>query len=43
MKYYLDCGFNLLVYGVGSKRGIINTFMKRQLVMTNPVLLVQGY
>lgn len=27
MKYYLDCGFNLLIFGVGSKRGIVNNFV----------------
>lgn len=26
MKYMLDCGFNLLVYGVGSKVDILNLF-----------------
>ena len=28
MKYFLDCGYNLLVYGVGSKRNLINNFVK---------------
>lgn len=27
MKYFLDCGFNLLIFGIGSKWNIINTFM----------------
>ena len=31
MKYMLDCGFNLLVYGYGSKRELINFFHQRQL------------
>lgn len=27
MKYMLDIGFNLLIYGVGSKRDITNLFI----------------
>ena len=33
MKYMLDCGFNLLVYGVGSKVDILNYFVQKQLIM----------
>jgi hypothetical protein len=31
MKYMLDCGFNLLVYGVGSKYDMLNLFAQKQL------------
>lgn len=31
MKFMLDCGFNLLVYGVGSKLDLINLFVQQQL------------
>lgn len=31
MKYMLDCGFNLLIYGVGSKIDIINLFVQKKL------------
>jgi hypothetical protein len=27
MRYYLNCGFNLLIYGIGSKRDFINLFV----------------
>ena len=27
MKYMMDCGFNLLVYGVGSKLDLMNMFV----------------
>lgn len=31
MKHYINCGFNLLVYGVGSKWDFLNNFIKRYL------------
>lgn len=31
MKYFLDCGFNILIYGIGSKRTYINSFINSQL------------
>ena len=42
MKYYLDCGFSLLIYGVGSKRELINTFVTTSLV-NEPCLIVNGF
>ena len=33
MKYMLDCGFNLLIFGVGSKVDILNYFVQKQLIM----------
>ncbi|TNV78862.1 hypothetical protein FGO68_gene498 [Halteria grandinella] len=31
MKHYINCGFNLLIYGVGSKWDFLNNFAKRYL------------
>ena len=31
MKYMLDCGFNLLVYGVGSRYALLNKFVIEKL------------
>ena len=31
MKYMLDCGFNLLVYGVGSRYKLLNLFYQKHL------------
>jgi len=28
MKFYQDCGFNVMVFGVGSKREILNAYVK---------------
>jgi uncharacterized membrane protein len=42
MKYYLDCGFNLLVYGVGSKRNILNYFAS-SLLANDHVLIINGF
>ncbi len=30
MRHYLNCGFNLLLYGVGSKRVFVNNFVTRE-------------
>ena len=46
MKYMLDIGFNLLIYGVGSKRDITNLFVQDKLIKgANPrrVLMFNGY
>ena len=42
MKYFLDCGFNLLVYGIGSKRNLLNSFMTNQLD-GQPCLVINGF
>lgn len=42
MKYFLDCGLNLCIYGVGSKRTILNLFMHKSL-SHDPCLVVNGY
>lgn len=31
MKFMLDCDFNLLIYGVGSKIDILNLFVQKKL------------
>ena len=38
MKYMLDCGFNLMVYGVGSRYKLLNLFIQRQLTSKHPVI-----
>ena len=30
MKFYQECGLNLLVYGVGSKRDFLNIYLHEQ-------------
>jgi len=43
MDYYISCGFNLLVFGVGSKRDAINNFAKNRIGARMPKLVVNGY
>lgn len=31
LKYMLDCGFNLMIYGMGSKFDLMNLFVQKQL------------
>ena len=33
MKFFQDCGFNLLIFGVGSKRDFLNIFLHEQIRM----------
>lgn len=40
LEFYLDCEFNLLVYGVGSKRKTLNRFAERVVM---PQIIVNGY
>lgn len=42
MKYFLDCGFNLLVFGSGSKRSLMNVFVDN-MVSDQPCFIVNGY
>ena len=42
MKHYLACGFNIVMYGVGSKRSFINEFTLMQL-SGSPRHVVNGY
>ena len=40
MGYFLECDFNLLVYGVGSKRDVINKFA---ITMNAPYIVINGF
>ena len=40
MKFMLDCGFNLLVFGIGSKYDILNLFAQKSLQNQNQTVLV---
>lgn len=40
MEYFMDCEFNLLVFGVGSKRKMINNFVN---TIQMPKIVVNGY
>jgi hypothetical protein len=42
MKYMLDCGFNLMVYGVGSRYKLLNLFFQKHL-SKYPVIQFNGY
>jgi origin recognition complex subunit 2 len=42
MKYMLDCGFNLLIYGYGSKRDAINLFHQK-LLIDEETIIFNGY
>lgn len=43
MMFYLMCDMNLLIYGVGTKRNIIQDFMLEQVQPDYPSLIVRGY
>jgi hypothetical protein len=45
MQFYQESGFNLLVYGVGSKRTFLNIYIHEQvrMDMKKSVLVVNGY
>jgi hypothetical protein len=40
MSYYLECDFNLLIFGVGSKREVINKFV---VTMQCPWIVLNGF
>lgn len=42
MKHYLNCGFNILLYGVGSKRNFLNNFVQQYLYV-EPKVYVNGF
>lgn len=42
MKYMMDCGFNLLVYGVGSRYQVLNLFFQSHL-SKQAILQCNGY
>ncbi|KAJ2760066.1 Origin recognition complex subunit 2 [Coemansia sp. BCRC 34490] len=41
-RFELDCGFNLVFYGYGSKRRLLNSFAT-QMAADAPVVIVNGY
>ena len=44
MKFYQDCGLNILVYGVGSKRHILNLYLLEQLKLNgHSCVAINGY
>lgn len=43
MLFHLDCEMSLLVYGVGSKRDILQTFMRDYVLNEYGGILVRGY
>jgi hypothetical protein len=42
MRHYMNCGFNLLIYGVGSKRKFLNLFTMKYL-NNEPTLIINGF
>ena len=42
MKHYLNCGQNILLYGVGSKRKFLNLFAMK-IKFDEPTLVINGY
>ena len=43
MMFYLDNEMNLMIYGVGSKRELLEEFLQQQVWHRFPSLLVRGY
>lgn len=44
MKFYQDCGFNIMMHGVGSKRDILNTYLNEKLILNgHDVTVVNGF
>lgn len=43
LKYMLDCGFNLMLYGVGSKLDLVNLFVQKNLQSQSSVLIFNGF
>ena len=44
LKFYIDCGLNVCLYGVGSKRDLLNSFLTEVLVMQGiGCFAVNGY
>jgi hypothetical protein len=42
MKHYLNCGLNILIHGVGSKRKFLNLFTMKHIV-NEPTLIINGF
>ena len=43
MRHYINCDFNLLIYGVGSKKLFLNYFAFQYLKNFVPALVFHGY
>jgi len=43
MKFTFDTGFNLLVYGVGSKRKLLNDFVAQYFKTKYTTIIVNGF
>ena len=43
MKFYLDCDFNLFLYGVGTKKNFLNSFVLSQLKEEHVGCVINGY
>jgi hypothetical protein len=39
----LDCGFNILVYGVGSKIDFLNLFCQKYIIQNDYLFIFNGY
>lgn len=42
LKHYINCGFNILIYGTGSKRNFVNHFVQHYLY-NEPRMIVNGF
>ena len=43
MKFYLDCDFNLFLYGVGTKKKFLNSFVLSHLKEEHVGCVINGY
>ena len=43
MMFYLECDMNLLIYGVGSKKDILQNFLQSHVFECFPSILIRGY
>ena len=44
MKFYQDCGFNLMLFGVGSKRQFLNQYWDEHVIKSGlQSIVVNGY
>jgi hypothetical protein len=43
MLFYLECEMSLLIYGVGSKRPLLEVFLAKYVYHEYPSMVVRGY
>ena len=43
MLFYLECEMSLLIYGVGSKRTLLQIFLEKYVYHEYPSMVVRGY